>query len=165
MLPVTFNNTYVVTCVFQENLGLVLDQQLNFNDHNQSKMTKCYEMIGIVKRLSVNISRDALLRIYKSFIRLHLDYGDIIYDKPDNESCKNKIEIIYCKDCIAITGSNQGTSCECLYQELGLESLEDRCWYRELIFCHKIVNRATNYLNTNDNPVFYTKAFDQNNII
>ena len=49
-------------------------------------------MIGIIKILSVNISRGSLLRIYKSFIRPHLDYGDIFYDKPNNESFKNKIE-------------------------------------------------------------------------
>ena len=81
----SFNNTKVVRCSSQKHLGLVLDQQLNFNDHIQSKMTKCYKMIGIIKRLSVNTPRDALLRIYKSFIRPHLDYGDIIYDKCTNE--------------------------------------------------------------------------------
>ena len=26
------------------------------------------------------------------FIRPHLEYGDILYDKPDNESFQNKIE-------------------------------------------------------------------------
>ena len=36
-------------------LGLVLDQQLNFIDHIQSKTTKCCKIIAIIKRLSVNI--------------------------------------------------------------------------------------------------------------
>ena len=65
---VSFNNTKVVSCSSQKHLGLVLDQELNFNDDIQSKITKCYKMIGIIKRLSVNIPGDALLRIYKSFI-------------------------------------------------------------------------------------------------
>ena len=34
--PVSFNNTKVVTCSSQKDLGLVLLQQLNFNDHIQS---------------------------------------------------------------------------------------------------------------------------------
>ena len=68
-------------------------------------MTKSYKRIDIIKRSSVNILRDALLRIYKSFIRPHLDYGDIIYDKPNNDSFKNKIENIQYKTCIAITGA------------------------------------------------------------
>ena len=41
-------------------------------------------MRGPRRRLSVNLPRNALRTIYKSFIRLHLDYGDdILYDKPD----------------------------------------------------------------------------------
>ena len=47
-----------------------------------------------------------------SFIRPHLEYGDIIYDKPHNESLKNKIENIQYKACIAITSAIQGTSRE-----------------------------------------------------
>ena len=52
--PVSFNNKSC-NLLFSKTLGLVLDQQLNFYDHIQSKITKCYEMIGITKRLSVNI--------------------------------------------------------------------------------------------------------------
>ena len=96
-----------------------MDKQLNFNENIQSKMNKCCEMIGVVKRISGNLPRDALLRIYKSFIRPHLDYGAIIYDKPNNESFKNKIENVQYKACIAITGAIQGTSRERLYHELG----------------------------------------------
>ena len=67
-------------------------------------------MIEALKSLSVNISYDVLLRIYKSFLRPHLDYGDIIYDKPHKKSFKNKIENIQYKACITITGAIQGTS-------------------------------------------------------
>lgn len=49
-------------------------------------------MTGVIERLSVNCPRDALLRICKSFIRPHLDYGDFNYDRQNNESFKNKIE-------------------------------------------------------------------------
>ena len=109
------------------------------------------------------------MRIYKSFIRPHLDYGDIIYDKPSNESFKSKIGNIRYKACIAITGAIQGTSRERLYQELGLESLENRRWCRKLIFFRKILNGATpryltSCLNTNENPVYNTRASDQNKI-
>ena len=168
-LPVTFNNAKVVTCSTHRHLGLLLDKRLSFNEHIQSKMNKCYKMIGVIKRLSVNLPRDALLRIYKSFIRPHLDYGDIIYDKPHNESFKNKIENIQYKACIAITGAIQGTSRERLYHELGLESLGDRRWCRKLIFFYKIVNGLApkylaNYLDTNNNWVYKRRASEHNNI-
>ena len=72
-------------------------------------------MIGIIKRLSVNIPYDALLRICKSFIRTHLNYRDI-YEKFNNKAFKSKIKNIQYKACIGITAAIQGTSCE-----LGLE--------------------------------------------
>ena len=104
-LPVTFNNLKVVTCSTQKHLGLLMEKRFSFKEHIQSKMNKCYKMIGVIKRLSINIPRDALLRIYKLFIRPHLHYRDIIYDKPHNESFKNKIENIQYEVYIAITGA------------------------------------------------------------
>ena len=65
-----------------------------------------------------------------------------------------------------MTDAIQETSHERLYQELGLESLENRCWYRKLIFFHKIVNGTTpryltSYVSTNENLVYNTRASDQ----
>ena len=168
-LPVTFNNAKVVNCSTHKHLGLLLDKRLSFTEHIQSKMSKCYKMFGVIKRLSVNLPRDALLRIYKSFIRPHLDYGDIIYDKPNNESFKKKIENIQYKACIAITGAIQGTSREHLYHELGLESLGGQRWCRKLTFFYKVVNGLAQkylayYLNINDNRVYKTRASEHNNV-
>ena len=74
------------------------------------------------------------LRIYKSFVRANLDYGDIIFDKQNNKPFKSRIESTQYKACVAITGAIPGTSRERLYRELGLESLSDRCWFQKLAF-------------------------------
>ena len=116
-------------------------------------MNECYKMIGIMNRLSVNLSRDALLRIYKSFIRPYLDYGDIIYDKASHELFKNKIKNIQYKACIARTGAIQ----------------ERSTMVQQTYTFYKIVNvlapkYLTNYLNTNYIPVYKTTASQHNNI-
>ena len=98
-------------------------------------------MIGLIRRLSVNLPRNALLTIYKSFIRPHLDYGDILYDKPSNDNFQSKMEKVQYRACLAITGGIQGTSRERLYDELGLHSLVKRRWRNKLVFFYKIVNR------------------------
>ena len=67
-------------------------------------------MIGLIRRLLLNLPRNALLTIYKSFIRPHLDYGDILYDKPSNDNFQNKMEKVQYRACLAITGGIQGTS-------------------------------------------------------
>ena len=49
-------------------------------------------MIGIIKRLSVIVPKKVLVTICKSFIRPHLDYRDLLYDKPENQNFQNKLE-------------------------------------------------------------------------
>ena len=78
------------------------------------------------------------MKIYKSFIRPHLDYGDIIFDQAFNDSFHSKMESIQYKACLAITGAIQGSSKEKLYNELGLESLQSRRWMHKLCHFYKI---------------------------
>ena len=89
----------------------------------------------------------SLLTIYKAFLRPLIDYGDIIYDQPQNESFYDKLESVQYKAALAITGAIQGTSRDKLYQELGLESLKSRRWYKRLSCMFKIMKKeAPNYL-------------------
>ena len=71
-------------------------------------------------------------------MRPHLDYGDILYDQAFNMSFHQKLESIQYRACLAITGAIRGTSREKIYQELGLESLQSRRWYRKLAMFYKI---------------------------
>ena len=82
--------------------------------HIKDKLNKTYFGVGKIKRLRDILSRDSLVTIYKSCIRPHLDYGDVIYDQPNNDSFSDKIEQLQYKACLAITGAIQGASRECL---------------------------------------------------
>ena len=73
-------------------------------------------MIGLIKRLSVNLLLNALLTMYKSFIKPHLNYGDILYDKPSNKNFQNRMQKVQYRAWLAIAGGVQGTSRERLYQ-------------------------------------------------
>ena len=84
--------------------------KLDFNILVDNKIKKCYKIIGLIKRLSVSVPKKALLTICKSSIRPHVDYGDILYDKPENQNFQNKLEKVQYKVCLAITGAIQGTS-------------------------------------------------------
>ena len=69
------------------NLSGVTREKLNFDEHVQSKISKCGKFISIIKRLSTTFLRDVLLTIYKSFVRLLLNYPDIVCGKfisPEN---------------------------------------------------------------------------------
>ena len=145
-LPVDLNNSPVQLCESHKHLGIILDRHLNFHEHIARKIKICNKLISTIKHLSFHLPRKSLLTIYKSFVRPHLDYGDIIYDNPENETL-NKLENVKYQACLAITGTFQGTSRESLYRDLGLECLQTRRWYRKMIFFYKILNSlAPKYL-------------------
>ena len=64
----------------QEHLGLFLEFKLNFQEHFENILNKVSKTIGLLRKLQNTLHRASLLTLYKSFIRPHLDYGDIIYD-------------------------------------------------------------------------------------
>ena len=47
----------------------------------------------------------SLLTIYKWFVRLHLDYGDVIYDQHYNIFFHQKLESIQYNAALGITGA------------------------------------------------------------
>ena len=105
--------------------SLIPNLTLTFTLNRKQKIKKCNKIIGLplIRRLSVSLPKKALLTIYKSFVRSHLNYGDILYDKPDNQNFENKLEKAQYKVCLAITGAIQVTSRQRLYDELGLVPL------------------------------------------
>ena len=115
-----FNNNPVHETVTQKHLGMVLDFKLNFQERFENMLNKVNETIGLLRKLQNTLPRPSLLTIYKSFIRPHLDYGDIIYDQAYNASFQQKVESIQYNAALAITGAIRGTSKEKLFEELGL---------------------------------------------
>ena len=144
---IKFNNLPVVPQTSTKHLGMILDCKLDFSIHIDDKISKANKGIGMIKKLQSELSRKTLMNIYKSFVRPHLDYGNIIYDKPNVGSFINKLESVQYNAGLAITGAIRGTSKERLYQELGFEYLEKRRWYRRMCLFWKIVNGlAPSYL-------------------
>ena len=105
---------------------MFLESKLSFLDHINEKIKRATKGVTVVRKMNLLLPRSSLLTIYKSFVRPHVDYGDIIYDEPNNSCLSDKIETIQYKAALATTGAIRETSKEKLYQELGLELLKDR---------------------------------------
>ena len=73
-----------------------------------------------MRKLQNIIPENSIQTIHKSFIRPHLDDGDINYHQPKNRSFCQKIEFIQYQAALAITGVIHGTSQTNLYNELGI---------------------------------------------
>ena len=66
--------------------------QLRFEEHLKTIFSKVNKTIELVCKLRNSLLRPSLITLNKSFIQPHLDYGDIIYEQPFNNSFQNKIE-------------------------------------------------------------------------
>ena len=91
-LPIYFRNMPVIQTTVQKHIELYLDERLKYNTHIKEKFSKVYKGIGLLRNLSNKRSRQALVTIYKGFIKPHLGYGDTVYDNSNNEAFINKIE-------------------------------------------------------------------------
>ena len=76
------------------------------------------------------LPRQSFVKVYKAFIRPHLDNGDFMYNRSCNESFHQKIDSIQYN--ASITDIVKGTSGEKLCHKLGLESFCKRQWYKKL---------------------------------
>ena len=130
-----------------QNSGLFLDSKLNFSEHLKNIFHKTNKTIWLLRKLQTLLPRAPLITIYKSLIRPNLDYGDTIYDQTFNMLFQQKMETIQYNAALAITGAIRGSSREKLYQELGLETLQQRRWYRKLCCFYKILkSQSPKYL-------------------
>ena len=127
-----FNNVPVIRENIQKHLGLFLDSKLSFFDHINEKFKKATKGVSVIRKMNLLLPCSSLLTIYKSFVRLHLGYGDVIYYQPNNSHLSDEIESVQYNAALAITDAIRGTSKEKLNQELGLESLKDRRWLRRM---------------------------------
>ena len=80
------------SCVYW--VGIFLDAQLTFEEYLKVITTKVNKTIGLIRKLRNVFPRPALMTVYKSFVRPHLDYGDVIYDEAYNETLQQKPESV-----------------------------------------------------------------------
>ena len=100
-------------------------------------------MIALLQKFQHILPRHYLLVIYKTFVRPHLDYNDVIYDKEFNQLFHKKSESVQYNAVLALTGAIQETNTEKLNQEFVLKSLQNR---QKLCLFYKTIILNTMFL-------------------
>ena len=153
------NSVPVKSVPFHEHLELILDSKFNFNEHIDTLLSKVNKMIPLFQKFQHILPRHSLLTIYKTFIRPHLDYGYVIYDNAFNQSFHKKLESVQYNTALAMTGTIRGTNTEKFYQELGIESLQDRRKLRSLCLFYKIYKDHTPPYLHNFIPKYFQSSY------
>ena len=98
---------------------MILDEKLSFVSYINDKISKTSKVLGIIKSLSSVLSVKTLDQIFKIYIRLHLDFCDVIYHpsitNPFDSSINlnylmNTMEMIQYQAAMAITGAWKGSN-------------------------------------------------------
>ena len=118
--PLSFNNSTVTQSVTQKHLGMFLDTKLNFQEHFKNILNKVNKTLGLLRKLRNTLPSLSLHTIYESFIRPHLDYGNIMYNQAYNALFYQKLKSIKYSLALAVTGTIRETSTNKLYNELQL---------------------------------------------
>ena len=71
-------------------------------------LSKTNRTIGLLRKLQSLLLREALITIYKAFVRPHLDYRDVLFDQTFNASSHEKLESIPYKSLTCSNGTIKG---------------------------------------------------------
>ena len=99
-----------------------------------------------MRALKFKVNRQALGKMYFTFIRPLLEYSDSVWDNCSNEA-KRQLDFIHHEAARIITGGTKLCSLEKLLADLGWDSLEYRRTKHKLNIFNKIINNLSpNYL-------------------
>ena len=135
-----FDRKPVKSTQIHKHFGMVLDSNRIYEHHIISFLKKT---IGLLRKFQLIRLKHSLITLYKTFIRRHLDYGNVIYDRAFNESFHQRLESIQYNAATAITRAIRDKWLEKLFQELGLETLKSSCSFRKLyLLCKMFRNKS-----------------------
>ena len=64
---------------YEKDLGILIDSQLKFHQHTAAAVKKANQILGIIKRSFALLDEFSLPLLYKSMVRPHLEYGNVIW--------------------------------------------------------------------------------------
>jgi ribonuclease P/MRP protein subunit RPP40 len=58
----------------ERDLGVIVQQDLKWSKQCSKSVSTANRILGMIKRLFCYLSKDVVLKLYKSLVRLHLEY-------------------------------------------------------------------------------------------
>ena len=83
--PIYFGQTRVTEVESHKHLGMILNNNLSWNEHIDQLVIKAGRRLGILSYLMYRLDRKSLEKMYISYVRPILEYGDIMFSNMTGE--------------------------------------------------------------------------------
>ena len=132
-------NGHTLECISSEkDLGVLIDDTLKFHLQTAAATKKANQVLGVIKRSYQTRDTLTMSTLYKSMVRPHLEYGNVIWG-PFYAGDKKAVESVQRRATKLIPELREKTYEERL-RALDLPSLEYRRKRGDMIQCYKICN-------------------------
>jgi hypothetical protein len=76
----TLCNTELQYSNKEKDIGVVIDNQLNYEDHMNEKINKSNSIMGLIRHTFTYIDAPTFLMLYKALVRPHLEYVNSVWN-------------------------------------------------------------------------------------
>ena len=122
----------------EKDLGIKFSNTLKFDSHISMAVNKANQIVGLIKRSFNYMDKAMFLKLYKSIVRPHLDYGDAVWYAALKKN-KRLVENVQ-RRATRIVPELQGLSYEEILRELNLPTLDYRRKRGDLIHLFKMIH-------------------------
>ena len=122
----------------EKDLGVIFSNKFNFSEHMDVVIKKANKKLGIIAHIFKNKNSDAMIPLFKTFVRPILEYNSIIWS-PYTKKYVNKIEKIQIKFC-KLVSDFRDLSYQHKLKKAKLLSLRARRIQHQLITMFKMKN-------------------------
>ena len=144
--PLYFDGTQIKEVPSHKHLGIILTDDLNWNEHITQITNSAGKCVDVLNALKYKLDCKTLEKLYLSFVRSKLEYGNIIWDNCTQDQI-DMLENVQLRAAKIVSGAIRRTHTELLYKELGWETLQERRAKQRLTTMFKIFNNnAPTYL-------------------
>ena len=141
-----FHNTPIANVSSHKHVGLWITHNLKWDHHINSLVQKCSTLLGLLKPLKFKLNRAVIEKIFLSYIRPIMEYGDLVWSGAPT-SILAKLDHLVVEAMRLITGTPARSNIASLYREMGWQLLPTRCEIHILRMMYKIsTGLAPSYL-------------------
>ena len=123
-------------CEEEKDLGITFDANLKFDIHISNIVKKANQMLGLIRRTFTFRNKSIFLKLYKSLVRSHLEYGNVVWN-PHLKKQSIQIENVQ-RRATKLVPNCKDMSYEERLRYLKLHSLKGRRLRGDLIQAYKI---------------------------